>query len=48
MSFTTVCMNQSVCLIRLGSPFVTAVDGLHHPVLIGLRFDVYDDASALS
>ena len=48
MSFTTVCMNQSVCLIRLGSPFVAAVNGLHHPTLIDLRFDVYDDASALS
>ena len=44
----TVCMNLPVCLVRMKIPFVIAVDDVHHLAVIELRFDVYDDVSALS
>ena len=40
-------MNLPVCLVRISSPFVAAVNDIHHPTVIELRSDV-DDVSVLS
>ena len=34
-------MDLPVYLVRMSSPFVSAVNDIHHPAVIELRFDVY-------